>query len=69
MVKEEIETKYKKEAQEFIDSLFDKGYFSTEIQRKDMRAVEELLAYYFQSNVNMAIKGYELLRSIKLTTK
>ncbi len=60
-----IEKYYKREAQEFIDMLFDKGYFGQETTRKDMRQVEKLLGFILQSKVNMAVKGTELLRKLR----
>lgn len=64
-MKKEIEKHYQKRAEEFIDSLYDNGYFIKEVTRKDMRAVEDLLAFLFQSGVESALKGQELLRVIR----
>ena len=66
---EKVERVYRLKAREFIDSLFDKGYFAKEIKRADMRAVESLLGFLFQSKVNIALKGQELLRKVREATK
>ena len=65
MSKDKIEKHYKIRSRGIVDTLFDSGYFSEVIKRKDMRAVEELLAFYFQSEVESALKGKELLRKIR----
>ena len=50
----EIDLHYKKRAEEFIDMLFDTHLLNPEIKRKDMRAVEDYLAYMYQSHANSA---------------
>ena len=64
-MKEEIEICYKRRAEEYIDTLFDNGYFCKELKRKDMRDIEELLAFLFQSQCKSAIKGSEFVRKIR----
>ena len=68
-MKEEIEKKYQKDAKDFIDTLFDNGYFHENVKRDDMRKIEELLAYLFQSNVNSAIRAKDMLRKIREISK
>ena len=60
-----IEPYYQRRATEFIDILFDKGYFAENIKREEMREVEEFLAYCFQSQVGMAVKCVEMLKRSK----
>ena len=49
MEKDEIEPYYQLRAKEIVDALFDKNYFAEGIKREDMQAVEDLIAYNFQS--------------------
>lgn len=63
---EEVEKYYQLRAEEFIDSLFDKGYFREDVKRKDMRDVESLLGFLFQSQSRSAVKCSELLRKISI---
>ena len=65
MSQDEIERYYWKQAESYIDTLFDKGYFSSDTKREDMRQAEELLAFLFQSQSQSAAKGAVLLRDIK----
>lgn len=68
-MKEEIEKYYWNKAEEFIDMLFDKGYFSEKITRKDMKQVEELLAFLFQSEAKSVKRAAELLRKLAQSSK
>lgn len=60
----EVDGYYIKQAENFIDSLFDKGYFSDNLTRDDMRKIDELLAYLFQSYVDSGVRMSELTRKI-----
>lgn len=60
-----VESYYQKQAQEFIDLLFDKGYFGVATMREDIRKVEDLLAFLFQSQSQGAVKAALLLRRIR----
>lgn len=60
----EVEKFYMIRATEFIDNLYDKGYFNKEVKREDMRKIDELLGFLFQANVNSALKANELLRQV-----
>ena len=62
---EKIEPVYLKEATEFVDFLFDKGYFHDEVMREDMRRIDSYLGFVIQSRVNSAVKCSELLRQIR----
>lgn len=66
-MKNEIENYYWKRAEEYIDALYNKGYFDRDVTRDDMRKVEEYLAFLFQSQVNSAVKASEMLRQIRKT--
>lgn len=66
-MKKEIEPYYQKRAEEFIDLLFDKGYFGAEIKRKDMRDVEEFLAFLFQSYTESAVMANNFTRQVRKT--
>ena len=48
----EIEKHYQKQAEEFVDMLFDTGIMNPEIKRKDRRALEDYVAYMYQSHAN-----------------
>ena len=60
-----IEPYYQKQAEFYIDLLFDKGYFGSDTKREDMRKAEELLAFLFQSQSQSASKAAVLLRDMK----
>lgn len=62
-----IETYYQKRAEEIVDNLFNKGYFDRDVKREDMRSIEELLAYYFQSSAEGAVRADRLLRTVRDT--
>lgn len=67
MKKKKIEKNYRLAARDFVDTVFAKGYFANGVTRKDMRYVEEYLAFLFQSKVQMAVMSSELLREIRRT--
>ena len=58
---------YQRQAKDFIDVLFDKGYFATNVKRDEMRCVEDLLAYCFQSQSEAAVMSTKLLQRAKRT--
>lgn len=64
MTKDEVEPYYLRRAVDLIDCMFDQGYFSKDLKRKDMRALDDLFAYYIQSEVKSAIRAKEFLRKI-----
>lgn len=64
-MKTEVEPYYMKRSEEFIDMLFDKGYFGKDLKRKDMRDVEELLGYLFQSQCQSAVKVDQMTRKVR----
>lgn len=64
-MKNDVEPYYLKRAEEVIDMLFDQGYFHEKVTRADMRAVEQLLGFYFQSGAKSAVRAAELTRKIR----
>lgn len=69
MKKQKIEKRYRIRARDFVDNVFDKGYFASGVTRKDMRYVEEYLAFLLQSSAQTAVLSFDLLRSINSTPK
>lgn len=65
MEKENIEPFYRNEAKRIIDTMFEAKLFNDKVTRDDMRGFEELIAYYFQSHVESARKGWKFVDSIK----
>ena len=61
----EIEPYYQNQAKDFVDTLFNNGYFDRDVKRKDMRDVENLLAYLLQSGAESARKVAEILRKVR----
>lgn len=59
-----IEPYYQAEAKRIIDSMFDCKVFNEKMTRDDMKAYEDLLAYYFQSQNDSTKKATELLVSL-----
>lgn len=64
-----VEGYYQKQAESYIDTLFDKGYFGADTKREDMRSAEDLLAFMFQAQSKSASKAALLLRDIKASKK
>ena len=64
-MEEVIEPYYQNQAKQFIDVVFSKGYFSGNIERDEMKEVEDLLAYLFQAQSASATKCAELIRRAK----
>lgn len=64
-MKEEIKKYYMVRAVDLIDSLFDMGYFDREVKRKDMRALDELVAFELQSVADSTKRGIEFTRKIR----
>lgn len=65
MKEETIEPYYQREAKRVIDAMFDNGILAEKMTRDDMQGYEDLLAYYFQSHVNSARKGWEFAQKVK----
>ena len=62
---EKIEPYYQNRAKEFVDMLFDKGYFREDVSRNGMDDVEEFLAYLFKSYCESSVKTALLTKRIK----
>lgn len=62
--KNKVEPYYKNIAKDFIDTLFDKGYFNSNIKREDMRLLDEYLGFLFQSRCEMSVKADQILRKV-----
>ena len=62
---EEIKQCYKNDAKDIVDNLFDIGVFNEKMTRDDMKALEELIAYYFNSNARSVERGLEFSEMIK----
>jgi hypothetical protein len=62
--REKIEPFYMKRAEEFIDCLYDKGYFREDVKRDDMRKLDEFLGFLFQTQCQSAVTCSELTRRI-----
>jgi hypothetical protein len=60
-----IEPFYQARAKDFVDVLFDKGYFREDVSRDGMNDVEDLLAYFVQSYCESAVKCVLLTKKIK----
>ena len=61
----EIELCYQVRSKEIVDALFDKGYFREDVDRSSMQDIENLLAYYFQSQCKGAVKIAELSKRFR----
>jgi hypothetical protein len=67
---EETKPEYKKQAQEIIDILHDKGWISVKECRATERSVEDLLAYMLQSNFERSVKLASITAAVaRLTNK
>lgn len=62
---EEIEPFYQMRAKEFVDMLFDKGYFRDDVSRDGMKDVEDLLAYFFKSYTDSSVKCALMVKKLK----
>ena len=56
---------YQRQAKDFIDTLHDRGYLNPDVKRSEMQQLEDLLAYFFQSQCDMAAKSAKLLLRAK----
>ncbi len=51
-----VEPYYQKRAESIVDMLFDSQLFNTSLSRKELQAVEDYIAYEFQSGISNGIK-------------
>lgn len=61
----QIEKYYQARAKFLVDMLFDKGLFIEGVSRDDMQAVEDLIAFEYQSSANSIKRSTEFLAKIK----
>ena len=65
MKEQKIEPFYMVKAVDFIDTLYDKGYFREDVAINDMRGLDEYLAFLFQSYISSAIRCHDLSKKCK----
>lgn len=63
-----IEPFYQAQAKQIADCLFDKGFLSESLSRDGMDAIEELLAFYLQTDAKSAAKCAEMTKKYKAHT-
>ncbi len=56
---------YQIRAKEVVDVLFDKKFFREDVNRDDMQAVEDFVAYNFQSHAELAVKCAMIMKGAK----
>lgn len=57
----EVEKFYLLKGEEMIDNLYDKGYFSSDVSRLELRNLDELLGWFFQSYAESAVRREEVV--------
>lgn len=65
MKEQEVDKHYMTRATEFIDLIFDKGYFNDEVKREDLRKLDEYLGFLLQSTAECAVTCNNMVRKIK----
>lgn len=60
-----IETYYQLRAQEFVDFLHDKELLQRDVSRESQRALEDYVAYLFQTYSEMAVRASSLCKRTK----
>lgn len=60
-----IDPYYQRQAKEFVDMLHDNKIINPDFTRKDMRTVEDYVAYMFQSGAESAKKIALMLEKVK----
>ena len=63
--KEGIEKECKKQAEIFVDNLYDNLLFNPKLTRKDLRVVEQLIVLHTRSTIVSHITGQEFLDKIE----
>jgi hypothetical protein len=61
----EIEPYYKRTAVEFVDMIYDTKLINPEVKREDTRALDDYIAYMFQSIHNSAKRSIEFSEKMK----
>ena len=62
---EKVEPFYQAKAKDFVDVLFDKGYFREDVSRDGMNDIEDLLGWLFQTYCQSAVKCTLIMKKIK----
>lgn len=65
MSEEKIAPFYQAQAKDFVDNLFDKGYFREDVSRDGMQDVEDLLAFHIQLTAESAARTAVLVKRVK----
>lgn len=60
MSKTEVEPYYQRQAKEFVDLMFDKGLMNPELSRNSLQAIEDYIAFTFQSQAYSASRMAEI---------
>lgn len=61
-MEDKISIKNKYDAKNVVDIIFDKGFFREDVCRDDMNAVENLIAYLFQSHESSVERCLKLVK-------
>lgn len=61
----DVEKFYLIRGEELIDNLFQKGYFREDVSRKELRQLDELVGWLFQSYAQSAVNIDRVTRKIK----
>lgn len=62
----EVERYYQKRAASIVDMLFEGGMFLDKLTRPDLQAIEDYLAFEFQSGIESGIRIKELMKKHKV---
>lgn len=62
---EEISIHRQNKAKEIVDTLFEKNVFNQSMTRNDLQSVEDLIAFYIQSEYNSAKRSEEIKLEFK----
>lgn len=65
MTETKIEPHYQARAKHIVDMLFDKGLFADGVSRDDMKALEDLIAFEYQSSADSTKRLIEILAKVK----
>lgn len=69
MSKEDVEPFYLRRGEEFIDRLFELGYFREDVTRKELRQLDDTLGWLFQTQCNSAVRMAEINRDFAKAKK
>ena len=68
MIEEPIDPYYQKRANEFINVLIKKNYFSNDVTLYDLNQIKDILAYHFQMYSDNAAKLAGIITKLKEIT-